>query len=73
MESISHHIMPLVINTLGGGHTNTHTHTYRHPHRNNLKKPAMRQPHAPGLTTIKYIQPVTLGKGAISTAMINAA
>ena len=27
MASISHHIMPLVINSLGGGHTNTHTHT----------------------------------------------
>ena len=27
MESISCHIMPLVINSLGGGHTHTHTHT----------------------------------------------
>jgi len=26
-SSISHHIMPLVINSLGGGHTHTHTHT----------------------------------------------
>ena len=25
MESILHHIMPLVINSLGGGHTHTHT------------------------------------------------
>ena len=24
---ISHHITPLVINDLGGGHTDTHTHT----------------------------------------------
>ena len=27
MRSISHHITPLVIKSLGGGHTNTHTHT----------------------------------------------
>ena len=32
MGSISHHITPLVINSLGGGHTHTHTHAqaYRH-------------------------------------------
>ena len=24
--------MPLVINSLGGGHTNTHTHTHIHTH-----------------------------------------
>jgi len=28
--SISHHIMPLVINSLRGGHTHTHTRTYSH-------------------------------------------
>jgi len=27
--SISHYIMPLVINSPGGGHTHTHTHTHR--------------------------------------------
>ena len=27
MESISHHIMPLVINSLRGGHTHTHSRT----------------------------------------------
>ena len=27
MGSISRHITPLVINSLGGGHTQTHTHT----------------------------------------------
>ena len=27
MGSISHYITPLVINSLGGGHTHTHTHT----------------------------------------------
>ena len=30
---ISHHITPLVINSLGGGHT----HAYRHPHRKILR------------------------------------
>ena len=30
--SISHHITPIVINSLGGGHTNTHTHTHTHTH-----------------------------------------
>ena len=32
MRSILHHITPLVVNYLGGGHTNTHanTHTCRH-------------------------------------------
>ena len=28
MRSISRHIMPLVINSLGGGHTHTHTQTH---------------------------------------------
>ena len=27
-RSISHHIMPLVIHGLGGGHTDRQTHTY---------------------------------------------
>ena len=27
---ISHRIMPLVINSLGGGHTHAHTHTHTH-------------------------------------------
>ena len=27
MESMSHHITPLVINSLGGGHTHTHVRT----------------------------------------------
>jgi len=29
-SSISHCITPLVINSLGGGHTHTHTHTHMH-------------------------------------------
>ena len=29
MGSISRHITPLVINSLGGGHTHTRKHTYR--------------------------------------------
>ena len=44
MGSISHHIMPLVINSLGGRHT--HMHTYRCAHRNNFKKPGHRPVHA---------------------------
>ena len=32
MRSISRHIMPLVINSLGRGHTHTHTHTHTHKH-----------------------------------------
>ena len=52
--SISCHIMPLVINSLGGAHTHkhTHTHTYRHPHRNNFKKPGECDQCASGLTSI---------------------
>ena len=38
-RSISHHITPLVINGLGGGHTDTQTHAYRHADQNNFKKP----------------------------------
>ena len=39
MESISHHITPLVINILGADtHAKTHTHT-DDPHRINFKKP----------------------------------
>ena len=47
MESISCHITPLVINSLGGVHTNTHT--YRCLHRNNFKKPGARRWRTPGL------------------------
>ena len=49
--------MPLVINSLRGGHahinthTHTHTHTYRRPCRNNFKKPDTCRPAAstPGI------------------------
>ena len=37
MKSISHHITPLVINSLRGSHT--HKHACRRLHRNNFKKP----------------------------------
>ena len=39
-QSVSHHIMPLVINTLGSRqtHTNTHIPTYRHANQSNFKK-----------------------------------
>ena len=42
MRSISRHIMPLVINSLGGGHIRTYTHINMHTddlHRINFKKP----------------------------------
>ena len=32
-KPISHHITPLVIYSLGGGHTDTHTQTHTHRHR----------------------------------------
>ena len=43
MGSISHHIMPLVINSLGGGHThvNTHTYAYRHLQTEAILRTAM--------------------------------
>ena len=50
MESISHHITLLVINSLGGGHTHTHANTHTDdPHRFNFKKPGARWPAVPGL------------------------
>ena len=45
------HITPLVINTLGGGHTQMHTHTHiQTSAQNNFKKPG-----APGLKTCNVI------------------
>ena len=44
MGSISYHIMPLVIDSLGGGHARKHTNTYERQHRNNFKKLGMRRP-----------------------------
>ena len=61
MGSISSYIMPLVINSLGGGHSHTHTHTqthtytYRHPDKNNLKKPPTAGRYAPGLKILLKI------------------
>jgi len=54
--SISHHITPLVINSLGGRHTNTHTHIYSH-HRQKLFQETSHTlvfgQHATGLKTLK--------------------
>ena len=57
-QSYEVHIMPLVINSLGRGHTHTSTHTHTHtnmhtndPHRINFKKPGG----APGLKTSLYM------------------
>ena len=56
MGSISHHITPLVVHSLGDGHTfthtrthtyaNTHTHTHTHTFvdRSNFKKPGAHRP-----------------------------
>ena len=41
MGSISHHIMPLVINSLGGGHTHIHTRIQTFADRSNSNKPGM--------------------------------
>ena len=42
MESISRHIMPLVIHSLGGGHTHTQTHIQTFANRSNSKKSGVR-------------------------------
>ena len=49
--------MPLVINSLGGGHTHkhTHTHAYRRAHRNNFKKPGTRRPARAWFKNYDYI------------------
>ena len=40
MGFISHHIVPLAIDSLGRGHTQTHTcmHAYRNPHKKGILK-----------------------------------
>ena len=43
MRSISRHIMPLVINDLGGGHTHTHTHANTHIHIQTIRTKAILQ------------------------------
>ena len=47
--SISHHIMLLVINALGGGHT----HICQHANKHDFKKPG--EQHAPGLKSEEII------------------
>ena len=58
MESISCHITPLVITSLGGRHTHKHTYTRTYtdkPHRIKFKKPGMHQQlPVPGLQTLSY-------------------
>ena len=53
MRSISCRIMPLVINSLGRGHTHTNMHT-DDPHRINFKKPGALAcgRHVPGLKSL---------------------
>ena len=56
-QPISHHITPLVINTLGSGHTDRHTHTYQHMNTNNFKKPGAHslRPRTRGLIEIECL------------------
>ena len=62
MGSISHHIIPLVVHSLGGGHTHTHTNTHKltriqtFTDRNNSKKPGTSRHTAdvPGLKMKTY-------------------
>ena len=61
MESIMDpHITPLVITSLGDGHTDTHAHTHKHTLRGQdqsietRRAPACGQ-HAPGLIMIIYL------------------
>ena len=53
---ISHHITPLPINALGGGHTDKQTdrHTYQRVSKNDFKKAGV-QPCVPGLTITNLI------------------
>ena len=64
MRDISYHIMPLVINSLGRGHTHTHTDN---PHRVNFKKQGVRR--LPGLKTDKvntWSQYVTILRNTVA-------
>ena len=47
MRSISCHIMPLVINNLGGGHTNTHKYTHTDIHTKTILRNQMLAGHSP--------------------------
>ena len=52
MESILCHIKPLVINSLGGGHTHTHVHTQTHAYKCSQTEAILSNQvdwHAPGL------------------------
>ena len=69
--------MPLVINVLRGGHTDTHRHTHRHTdththayrrtNQSNFKKPGV-WPHAPGLKIqYGYTSTLELNKNPLPT------
>ena len=53
MGSISHHIMPLVINSLGGGHVHAHTHAYRHSQTEAILRNQANTGHRPACTWFK--------------------
>ena len=65
MEFISCHIIPLVTNSLKGGHTHhihtcthTHTHTHTHMHSDFADKKHFKKP---GVKTSVYIYPTLAG------------
>ena len=54
-QPISHHITPLVINTLGGGHIETKTQTQKQIHTTISRKPGVhgQNPCTPGLKSFE--------------------
>ena len=66
MESISCHITPLDINSLGSEHTHTHANTHTDdPHRTNCKKPCVPATglHMPGLKIVENKNKIDLSLG----------
>ena len=69
MGSISRHITPIVINSLGGGHTHTYANTHTDdPHRINCKKPGVCQ-RVPGLKILQTIS--ILSKVIIMVSLVS--
>ena len=55
MGSISRHITPLVINSLGGGHTHKHTHTHTQTHiQTSAQEQFQETRRAPGLKRLPF-------------------
>ena len=69
MGSMSHHITPLVVNSLRGGHARTHTHihTHTHTHTHTQTHTHTETRRAPGLKIAHYT--VWLIKAAVCACM----